>query len=421
MSTMDIFGSFAYFLGQWPMLNYSTNPGFCHFQAFIIQVNAAIYYWNAILATNFMLRIVFEYKEHDTERLEKYYHLFAWTIPVVTAFIALGFNMYGPAGPWCWIQYSNSYGNWNWARWAFYYAELWIVMIYSFVCMWLIVAKVSESEKSVAKNVSSGSNNRTKQAKIQGILYICAFLITWVPGTANRIQNAIDPNNPIFALVWLQAFFVPMQGFTNFLVYIHPRYKTWTATSDKQGCVGRFLFLFFICCNKDDDKYLKPEYKSGGGAPNESGEPDKKNNNNKNNENGDNIKVVKENGANSNENYSTELQMNRANRSDDEENKDPTSPAIVETGLDLAPNPNENRISMNFSKATSAPALLRTDKDNELNVTIPDSSSSSLSARSIPANFHSKGAVSPRHEKSGDDDDNQESQSQQKLDQIVVT
>ena len=73
---------------------------------------------------------------------------------------------------------------------------------------------------------------KTREVGIQGILYVASFLLTWIFGTANRIQNAVvnshAPSNEVcnvFALVWLHSLFVPAQGFFNFLVYIYPRYR----------------------------------------------------------------------------------------------------------------------------------------------------------------------------------------------------
>jgi hypothetical protein len=79
MSVMNFFGSFAFFLGTW---TYS-NAGFCTLQGWLLQINSAVFWYNGVLATNFLLRIVFEWKEHDTEMIEPYLHAIAWTFPVM--------------------------------------------------------------------------------------------------------------------------------------------------------------------------------------------------------------------------------------------------------------------------------------------------------------------------------------------------
>jgi hypothetical protein len=45
------------------------------------------------------------------------------------------------------------------------------------------------------------------------------MLLTWVWGSANRIQGFIDPNNPVEWLFGTHSLFTPLQGFANFFVY----------------------------------------------------------------------------------------------------------------------------------------------------------------------------------------------------------
>jgi hypothetical protein len=232
MSFMNFFGSLGFFIGQWSFPTPITAPpgSLCIWQGWDLQINSAVFWYNGCLATNFLLRIKYEYHEHDVLRLEPAFHLVAWLYPVVTSFIALGFGMYGPAGPWCWITTS-----FDWARWAFFYVGLWTIMIYTTIVMIVIAKKVQESDRRTRANLSLGGGtgnaksrrySKTREVSLQAIFYVLSFLLTWVFGTANRIQNAIDPTCPIFALVWLHSLFVPLQGFFNFLVYLFPRYMT---------------------------------------------------------------------------------------------------------------------------------------------------------------------------------------------------
>ena len=228
MSFMNFFGSLAFFIGTWS----NGNASLCTWQGFTLQINSAVFTYNGILALNFLLRIRFEVSEATILKVEPLFHFVGWCYPTITAFVALGLRMYGGPGPlWCWISVS-----WDWARWAFFYVPLWCIMIFSTVAMFLIVQKVVESDKRTRAHLNTGPggashkkqrhSKRTREVAIQAILFVCSFLLTWVFGTANRIQNAVAPC-PIFALVFLHATFVPLQGFTNFLVYLLPRYNAW--------------------------------------------------------------------------------------------------------------------------------------------------------------------------------------------------
>ena len=240
MSFIMLFGTFAFFLGQFPYLTITspnTTSPFCNFQGWLIQLGSAVFWYNGILCTNFLLRIRFRWTEEAVSQIELRLHLIAWFYPLVTSFVALGLGMYGTAGPWCWI-YSP-----DWARFTFFFIPLWIIMIYTCICMFLIVSSVMKSdfqtasyrERSVGvlKKTSShrfsqssrkiNFSRKTRQVAIQALLYVTAFLLTWIFATANRIDNWMLKSCSVFPLVWLQSFFVPLQGFLNFIVYIYPR------------------------------------------------------------------------------------------------------------------------------------------------------------------------------------------------------
>lgn len=244
LSVMNFWGSLAYFMGQWPLptipADAETSP-LCTWQGWLVQFNSASFWYYGVLTANFLMRIHLGWPEDRVRKAEPFMHFIAWFYPVVTAFIALGMNMYGPSGPWCWI--SSKY---NWARWAFFYVPLWIIMLFTAVCMVLIVLTVKKSDEQTAHHREghssgpslTGSSTRakrkkmgkkTRQVAIQAILHVGTFLFTWTFGTAHRLQNAIVVQTPgavfcnVFALAWLHALCIPSQGFFNFLVYIYPR------------------------------------------------------------------------------------------------------------------------------------------------------------------------------------------------------
>ena len=239
MSVMNFFGSLGFFLGEWTYssIDYpaSTTSPFCNFQGWLLQINSAVFWYNGCLATNFVLRIRHGWNEERILSTEPFLHIIAWFYPVVTSFIALGLGMYGMSGPWCWIT-----AVYNWTRFAFFFVPLWVIMIYTTICMILIVVTVkrSDDQNALYKNHSHPHfskelsfrrkrklGRQTKEVATQAVLYVSTFLLTWIFGTANRIQNWVSPSCSVFALVWLHSFFVPTQAFFNFLVYIYPRIK----------------------------------------------------------------------------------------------------------------------------------------------------------------------------------------------------
>lgn len=52
------------------------------------------------------------------------------------------------------------------------------------------------------------------------LLFFVALVITWVPSTANRLYNIVQPNNTPFGIYLAAAVVLPLQGFWNACVYI---------------------------------------------------------------------------------------------------------------------------------------------------------------------------------------------------------
>jgi hypothetical protein len=52
------------------------------------------------------------------------------------------------------------------------------------------------------------------------LLFFAAMLVTWVPSTINRLVTLVHPHDPIFALNYVAALVLPLQGFWNATIYI---------------------------------------------------------------------------------------------------------------------------------------------------------------------------------------------------------
>ncbi|KFY95953.1 hypothetical protein V498_03031 [Pseudogymnoascus sp. VKM F-4517 (FW-2822)] len=63
--------------------------------------------------------------------------------------------------------------------------------------------------------------NRAAWAYLKcAMLFFLALLITWVPATINRLATLADPNLVSFPLNFIEALFLPLQGFWNAIIYI---------------------------------------------------------------------------------------------------------------------------------------------------------------------------------------------------------
>ncbi|KAF2461523.1 hypothetical protein BDY21DRAFT_398104 [Lineolata rhizophorae] len=104
--------------------------GLCQFQGFLIQMfMCADSLWTFCMALNVYLTFFKNYLAADLKRLEKWYFLLCYGIPLVPALVFLlvdaveGRGIYGPATLWCWISVE-----WDWMRVAFFYGPVWVVI-----------------------------------------------------------------------------------------------------------------------------------------------------------------------------------------------------------------------------------------------------------------------------------------------------
>lgn len=110
-------------------------------------------------------------------------------------------------------------------------ATIWIACLVFYI---LISRKAAQVHSSAFKTVV-----------IRVSLYILAAVVSNFPALLNRIQNVIEPENPIFALFILHSIFNPLQGLMNAIVY-----------SSSAPLRKAYRSLFGKCCGCKTDKGL---------------------------------------------------------------------------------------------------------------------------------------------------------------------
>ncbi|CAB9502310.1 expressed unknown protein [Seminavis robusta] len=85
----------------------------------------------------------------------------------------------------------------------------------------------------------------SSRVALQGYWFCGAFVATWMFPTISRLVQVMS-GTTVYPLHLLTAFFVPIQGFFNFLVYIHPKLTSGKSSRKKQAdwgwirsCFGR--------------------------------------------------------------------------------------------------------------------------------------------------------------------------------------
>ncbi len=219
LSCTDMVTSAGYFAGRW-MTPQHGNKATCDVQGTIVQLNLCVVLWNACLTTNYLVRIVYGWNALRADALMPYYHMLSWGPGAVIALSLLAFGLYGDAGPWCWIS-----SDYVWARMALFYVPLWLMLSYTLCVMSVIIRHVRRIDAKFAhlRRREASSMRVTKQS----VAYILGMLLTWLAGSANRVYQAVNSGHTTPGLSLSMAFFIPLQGFFNLLVYLYPRFTAW--------------------------------------------------------------------------------------------------------------------------------------------------------------------------------------------------
>ena len=74
---------------------------------------------------------------------------------------------------------------------------------------------------------------KSRMVAAQALRYVAVFYLTWVAGTTNRLLQLLQGHS-YFWIMALHAFFTPLQGFFNFLVYTYPKFRDWKRQRRKE-------------------------------------------------------------------------------------------------------------------------------------------------------------------------------------------
>ena len=129
-------------------------------------------------------------------------------MPTLFVFGCLWVNALGDSLIWCWIVKSRTD-----LRYGLFYIPLWVNIFLCVLFTFLGVRQVF----LVEKRVTLGHFRYTATAS-RAFFYGLAFIVTWIPGTTNRLYENLYGSSP-FILILLHTTFTPLQGFLNAMVY----------------------------------------------------------------------------------------------------------------------------------------------------------------------------------------------------------
>jgi len=275
MSICDFLVSIGFIFSKWPMPSdadilddfaMAGNLATCCAQGFLIQLSTAVVLYNLSLAMYYLLMVQYNWKESRLQKLEPYMHASAVIVGLSTAFTGLFLDLYNPAKLWCWIasfpegcngegckrgQYALIY------RWAIFYGPIWgaIVAVAAIMCtMYLTVRQQETRNNTYAPEGIECNRKYSRKVAFQGMLYVGAFFITFVPATISRLVESISATHETsFFLLLMFAVTLPLQGFLNFFVYFYPRMKA--KSNNRESSKLAALLVWFTSIFVGEDQF----------------------------------------------------------------------------------------------------------------------------------------------------------------------
>uniref|UniRef100_T1J4S7 G-protein coupled receptors family 2 profile 2 domain-containing protein n=1 Tax=Strigamia maritima TaxID=126957 RepID=T1J4S7_STRMM len=193
-----------------------TDGHLCNFEALWLTLfEWSVLLWVCCITFNIFFNAIL-YKK--TESYEIVYHMICWALPFIIALSPLVYkDFYGPAGAWCWIQ--KEFMTWRFVIW---YGPLFVLITILFIMYAIIIMKMKK-RASTWEGTYSPELERLKKIfeddakRLYGYPFV--YLITSICPVLNRIQNAINPDHPVYSLWILHCLFAPLPGAINVIIF----------------------------------------------------------------------------------------------------------------------------------------------------------------------------------------------------------
>ena len=266
MCFFDIISSTGYVLSTAPspretenVFGAIGNTETCVTQALFIQIGLSCSYFFGVLMLYYLLTIRFQMTDAVySKNVEPFVNIFCIVWPLLTGIIGLLLKVYNNIGNVCFIgaypRGCHHKGSEVECSRGKHYFSFMAIMVGVPLCFLFIFVPTSmaivywsvykqrftmehkwghvrrkyslrykgSSHKNPRRNkdlVSLSDDKQTKEVRLQALLYVGAFILTWIwPFIGQALKNKKS-----FSLVMCTQIFYPLQGFWNFFIYIRPR------------------------------------------------------------------------------------------------------------------------------------------------------------------------------------------------------
>ena len=224
------------------------NVATCNAQGFLQQLSFGVPLYNMALSVHYVLTVVFGVQERIILRyIVPTAHLLIMGFIFSTACAALVMKLYNPSGVLgCWIHRVNIDGVASMERgvdanrftyiFAGYHLMLsWCVILLSMLALFIKVRDIEGKSRRFSlrevptprSSTSRGSMELSRRAADLGLLYSAAFVLVYIPLSLSAVDAVPFGTTFYYFNRVLIAFFTPLQGVFNLLIYTSDQWLSW--------------------------------------------------------------------------------------------------------------------------------------------------------------------------------------------------
>lgn len=191
------------------------DPSDCHFLSFFTNTLCMTFLLYGFCFHFVLLeRIVHKTPMDDLLKMEKYYHLFSWAIPLISGVVLLATKLYGKAGVFCYISFAHT-------QWQFMllYSQVFAVLIYTCVVIVTISRLVGKHSLSSSSAANRSDTIGEKVVFVKFIVYMVGYMTLWLLQIVYRIVLLADSSSLTFGLLVMNSTGLNLQGFVASLLF----------------------------------------------------------------------------------------------------------------------------------------------------------------------------------------------------------
>lgn len=169
--------------------------------------------WTSCIMFSLYLRLVYNV---DIRRAEKILTLVFWLIPLIPTSLGAIYDMYAPAGAWCWMK-----NEWQWRLGTVYAWKILSVVVYTVITVHILITmKKLSQERHADPATLAAIKADIKTLRAYPLIYFLMNVFSVIVRIENAVNTTHDQEGYTFILLLLQNVADPLYGGALAVAYV---------------------------------------------------------------------------------------------------------------------------------------------------------------------------------------------------------